>query len=467
MKNIFKYAFFALVLLSGTGCQKWLDINPKTKVSERILFENEQGFKDALTGVYVQMASRSLYSKEFTMGLMDVFARNYDVSLNSSSYYQAGLYNFKDINVKNKIDAFWNSGYKAIANLNNLLEQIETKKRLFSGDNYAIIKGEALGLRAYIHFDLLRAFGPVITKGLDQIAIPYVKEFDMTTKPSLKAGEVIENCLDDLTQATELLKVRKQVVYGDADIFLSNTRNHMNYWGATGLMARIYLYKGDHTNAYTKSKEVIDSKLFPFVTSSSLSGMFPSRTFTSEHLFALYVSNLQEINAELFKTSAATAMLTNRESFINSRFEIATGGSTDFRYLYLWKTDGASATKFPAKYWQDDISSTGNLIRRVPLLRLSEMYYIAAESVNSTSEKIGFINEVRRNRGLSMLQDTLDLESIQIEIKKEYQKEFYQEGQLFFFYKRLNYPTIEGYGFPMTESIYVLPRPDDEIEFNN
>jgi len=52
-----------LVILFSTGCSKWLDVKPKTYVNESDLWKDEQGFKDALTGVYVAISDTTLYGK--------------------------------------------------------------------------------------------------------------------------------------------------------------------------------------------------------------------------------------------------------------------------------------------------------------------------------------------------------------------------------------------------------------------
>lgn len=454
-------------LLCGTGCNKWLDVKPKTFVNEKDLWSDEQGFKDALMGVYTQISNTSLYGKEFTMGLMDVLAANYNVSLNSSTYYAAGLYNYKDAVVKGTIDKFWMDGYNSIANLNNMLAGIDSRKGVFRMNNYQIVKGEALGLRALLHFDLLRAFGWVPADGMDKKAIPYVKTFSMNVSPNLTMHEVLAECLKDLEAARELLAIYKDVNWGTEDLFLSHTRNHLNYWATIGLMARIYLYKGDLPNAYKMAKEVIDGGKFKLIEASAVNSIYPNRIFSSEHLFAVYVANMETVNAGLFKSTAGSSLLTNKTAFINDRFEVTSGGSTDYRYLFLWKTEGSSSTKYPAKYWMDDLSeSNGNSIRRVPVLRYSEMFYIAAEAATDIGEKISLLNEVRTHRGLAILPVTLSPQEVTTEIFKEYKKEFYQEGQLFFYYKRLNKAQIEGTGTPGSEAVYVLPKPDDEIEFN-
>src|SRR5437763_3910709 len=100
----------------------------------------------------------------------------------------------------------WNSMYVCIANLNNLLAAIDSRQSVFTGNNYQLVKGEALGLRAYLHFDLLRLFAPSPAQsGLNSQAIPYVTKLSPYTVPTSTTGEVLDACLSDLTVAKSLL----------------------------------------------------------------------------------------------------------------------------------------------------------------------------------------------------------------------------------------------------------------------
>ena len=62
---------------------------------------------------------------------------------------------------KSNFAGIWEKGYALIANVNTLLKNADEKKNLFTGDQYNWITGEAYALRAMLHFDLLRLFGPV------------------------------------------------------------------------------------------------------------------------------------------------------------------------------------------------------------------------------------------------------------------------------------------------------------------
>lgn len=467
-KQTCRYVALALMLGGSAGCSKWLDVKPKTQVGGDDLLTDEQGFKDALIGVYTGISGEALYGREFTMAMMDVLAANYDVAISTNNYNPAGRYDYTSAIAKDAFQGFWSVAYKNVANINNLLAKIDARKAAFAPAMYELVKGEALGLRAMLHFDMLRAFGPLPANGLDAKAIPYVTNFDMNVQPRLTAREVIARCMEDLAAARALLKVRLDVYYNHADIWLAHTRNHFNYWAATGLMARISLWAGDAPNAYAYAREVIDSKKWNLIPASAVNTLFPDRTFTQEHLFAVYLANMQALNAKHFNSLAASStVLTNKNAFINARFESGSGGSTDYRYLYLWKTSGSSTTKYPAKYWIEDILGNGSwLMRRLPLIRYSEMFYIAAETAPDPGEAVAMLNEVRSHRGLQLLPASISAEQLKTEIAKEYRKEFYQEGQLFFFYKRTNAAVLEGTSRPGNEAMYVLPMPDDEIEFN-
>ena len=70
---------------------------------------------------------------------------------------------------------------------------------------------------------------------------------------------------------------------------------------------------------------------------------------------------------------------------------------------------------------------------------------------------------VRSTRGLSDLNPFNGGADKQTAIEKEYRKEFYGEGQLWYFYKRLGYETFQFCPVsPMTENNYRFPIPDDE-----
>jgi hypothetical protein len=76
---------------------------------------------------------------------------------------------------------------------------------------------------------------------------------------------------------------------------------------------------------------------------------------------------------------------------------------------------------------------------------------------------------VRNARQLTSLSTTANFAT---ELTREYQKEFFGEGQLFFYYKRLGTATIDNGSattgtITMTKDMYVLPLPESETDSRN
>jgi hypothetical protein len=177
-----------VVCIAGAfaSCKKFLDVPPENKVPQATLFQDEQGFKDALNGVYLAMDKPSpsllfgLYTGDMTMGMMATLAYDYDnataanVGANSTFFNNAVAYNYTDAVVKGELDAIWSVMYNNIANLNNILEQVDQKKQAFTADNFSRVKGEAIALRALFHFDLARMYGQPPATGMNVKAIPYI-----------------------------------------------------------------------------------------------------------------------------------------------------------------------------------------------------------------------------------------------------------------------------------------------------
>src|SRR6187401_3065789 len=271
----------AVIMMFVSGCKKFLDVPPKDEVPQSTLFKDEQGFKDALIGVYLGMdknrTTYGMYTTDLSMGMMSTMAYNYDnattvtsVGTGGAFYNNVANYVYLDGAVRQEIDGIWGGLYNNIANLNNILIQIESKKEVFHRDNFNRVKGEAIALRALFHFDLLRMFGKPPLTGAAEKAIPYVTQFTIKPTPFVTLQAGLDSCIVDLLAAKELLAATdtSAVIKGVDDPFTSYTQNHLNYWAVQALLARVYLYKGDLENADKYAKAVIGSNKFPLITSN-------------------------------------------------------------------------------------------------------------------------------------------------------------------------------------------------------
>ena len=159
MKVMFSCVLLASCLLL-TACDDWLDVKPKTQIESDDMFSSETGFKDVLNGVYVNLSSSDMYGREMTYGLVDIIGDTYYGVYGNTNYSRALSHEYTFTGVEEIINTIWKKSYTTIAMLNELLNQLEqADKSMFGTDNYNVIKGEALGLRAFLHFDILRLFG--------------------------------------------------------------------------------------------------------------------------------------------------------------------------------------------------------------------------------------------------------------------------------------------------------------------
>lgn len=464
-----KYLCFSLVVLMFASCNSWLDVEPKSQVKDKDLYSSESGFKEALAGVYSIMTQEYLYGKELTFGMLGVLAQEWDYE--PSEYADDKLYKYESTKPEVRIDSIWCGLYNAIANANKLLEEIDAKQSKFTGVNYEVIKGEALALRAYLHFDLLRVFGASYAEKPDKMAIPYVTAYTSDVFPQRTVTEVIGKVLEDLTTASEYLKndpmyTGKAVTETDDNGYLLNRQVHLNYYAVKGLMARVYLYKKDYTNAARCASEVVESGKFEWVEQANLTNEnMADVSFSTEHLFALNVVTLGNRAEKYF--SGSSSFFAMDEATLLDYY----GSAQDYRYLYQFKSGtGLSSTmRYIKKYDQLEGDGTtawpASYRNKMPLIRLSEMYYILAECRHYTSgDALGALNEVRRHRGVADLGES-DVADFGATLLAEFRKEVVGEGQLFFYYKRVNAESVKRTDADMVGmGLYKLPLPKTELQ---
>ena len=484
-----KYYLLIIVMAGLVSCKKWLEVTPQSEISQDVLFSSQAGFEEALNGVYSRCAQGDSYGKEITCGFLDVLAQNYVITnLDPQAYKQTSLYNYNEEYFMGRRDDAWKALYAAIANSNLILHHIQGKEKLFTGKEYELIKGEALALRAYLHFDLLRLFGPSYISNPNALAIPYVVEFTKKVTPMSTVQGVLDTVIMDLTAAKELLKVSDPILdagykvgYPVKDssteqtgpLFLQNRRHRMNYYAVCGELARVYLYKGDKVNALANALEVINSNKFPWTRQNDFlnpDDEKKDRILYRELLFGWYIPNTSAVLNTRFRDGESALFITSVEG--QNLYETAGVGGEDFRYKQWFseKSGGLGTRLQLEKYYRDGDANIH--YQMAPALRLSEIYYIAAECTFDTDplKAWGYFNTVRFHRGIgTAITNELSKDVFMTELVKECRKEFYGEGQIFYMYKRLNRPVVglAGASYPATNSMFVLPLPDDEIQFGN
>ncbi|MGX5819814.1 RagB/SusD family nutrient uptake outer membrane protein [Chitinophaga lutea] len=460
-----RYTFLAAMAMLLLGaCKQWLDIKPEDRFTEEMIFANEQGFSDALNGVYLKMGEKTLYGGDLTLSILDVLAQRYAAPDANSKWFRYATLEYSDATVRTQQQRVWENMYISIAYINDFLEASEKYKQNLPAGRLSFYKGQALALRAYLYFDLLRMWGPVYASA-DSVkpAIPVYRKLEPAVKEFLPANQVMDIVLGDLTEAETLLADDPAAQTG----YRSNGNFRMNIYAVKGLMARALLYRGNQAAALVKAQEVIAAKTqFPFLVPSALidNREYPDRIFGTEVLFGVHARGLYEQYRDLFnpELQSISILAAGNLQLLDKVYE---GNLSDFRYSHHWLVN-ASGVSFRGFYKYADVQNKDRYAFRymVPLLRMSEMYYIAAECDPSPAQGLKYLDSVRFHRNITT--PLTNPARLGEEIALEYQKEFYGEGQLWYFYKRKKFAKVNSAnnnnGVSIAADKYVFAYPDSE-----
>lgn len=483
--KIINYITFFLVALLMTSCSNWLDVQPTTEKDRDDLVQKADGYKQMLYGTYINLTSSNLYGNNLSFGFLEVLATNY---ANTSNFYtSSGNYNYKDTKERAYCDAIWSSMYNNIANVNSILLDVDSHKDIFSQGDYWLLTGEAYAMRAFMHFDLLRMFAPRYQGHEKTTAIPYVETYEAARYPHISEEEVAKRVIRDLDTAEVRLKSgndplisgAQDITYNGSGDFTANRQYRFNYWAVKALKARVYLYLGDTDKALQYAMDVINNGPFSWVNESDVAA--GDKVFQSELICGLDVPNLPNYYESNFTNGRYS--LTDGWGVYGQDFF---GDANDYRYLYLMTTDKDNNKVISSKYKQDIGTNKTMKKQTIPLIRLGEMYLIAAEcqAQSNPSESIKLLRELRLHRGYLSegqgIEDNANVDQINTYIRDEMRKETYAEGQSWFYMKRRNVNTIVSYSpwgikvsygtswsNPITENTYVFPLPEAEKEYGN
>ena len=486
MKKYILYILFIPALLLGS-CNKWLEIDPDDRIMENNLFSDREGFMVALNGVYIEMSSTTLYGGWMQVGLFDVLAQYYTEAMgyNTHSFSNYKDFQYEQEGVKKTYQEIWEKYYNLIINCNSIIEHCDKSKDILGEKYYSLIKGEALALRAFFHFEVLRIWGPIFKENPEGLSIPYAESSKIEVRPLLTGNTVYEKILKDLQDAETLMKEQDPIItegvlftpggFGERnDMRYRNLR--LNYFAVQALIARAALYCNDRATALDYAKRVVTAvqkekdAIFPFIVRGQDE---QDRVYKTELIFAQYNLKRSDLWKNYFSNSLSDAnVLRVSDATVDDMYE-----ETDYRYKTQWKKAKSPQeveqyyfTKYKDVTLSDPDSEKEKQQKEyrylVPMIRISEMYYIIAECESDQTLALEAINKVRNARALKNLTDYSLLAN---ELEKEYKREFIGEGQLFFYYKRLAQKEIvygQGSWGPLTVTMntekYIPELPDSE-----
>lgn len=530
--------FTFLFCLSLSACS-WLDIEPEGEATDKKLYGTGDGYRTALAGVYSQMANEKLYGVELQFGYIDCLSQQYDWTWsrsdfggqsNASVYQRISSFEFRNEEVLNMTDAIWKTGYNAIANANNLIQQAELESpSLFEYKEIerSMILGEAYACRALMHFDLCRLFAPAPVENDNSIKLPYVKKYPEIQPEGIEISTYLDNVVADFEKAAELTLAYDTTALGMGsnaswrarfenenengfedkvpsgevpESFLKNRGFRLSHYAIKALLARVYLYMGNYDKAMACAKAVWDAKAEGIKGSGVVRDMYKDEewynvagTNDAEQkkslrlpwniIFALNNDNAyNDYKIESYFKKVADRqspgrwflLALNAQGIFTNKSDNSDEFEQDYRghaMTFSPNSQGIYGSESLHVYSLKLFPSANEIERKKtlnksPIIRVSEMQYILAECharKGEFAQAYEILNMIRENRGLrgTVLPVAGDLDTFFRDFVNDAQREWISEGQLFYLYKRLQYPCVgtQGNKRPMNKSEYMPPIP--------
>lgn len=473
MKKI-TYIILASFVVMMTSCNDWLDVELDNKVDDNKLFANADGFREALAGVYSELSKSDMYGQSLTMEFPDLLAQYYSYGSLSNTYTYWKDFDYLNSGVKSTQARFWTRLYHNIGQVNCILEWIGKNGSVMTDAERDQVQGEALGLRAFMHFDLYRLFSPDVKYSPKADGIPYNKKFGVSLPPMYSAEETVQLVINDLLEAEKCLAndpikdvVPYQLKSVTADVEDVGASKDMadqyvarvNLYAVKAMLARAYQARGDYNKAVEKAREVIESGKFRLLEFESIDqgAATADILFSDEHIFSLRNRELTKYSENLHYNKESAGVTTFAPlpfANIASTYE---SNNDDVRYAKWF--DLGNFVKF-----RPDEENV--ITQKMPVIKLSELYLLAAECSygKSPDTALEYVNTLRDHR----IRNNKEWNSITFDyIIQEMRREYIGEGQLWYVYKRnrLSIPSTSGTigNVEPSDGVFVFPYPDSEI----
>ena len=454
-KYIAGLTFCLMGLATMSSCSNdWIDQSPSNGVNAEGAIKTTEDMNTARVGMYAALKGNSnmtdYYGRNF---LQYAEVRGEDVQYNykygsarGEFYYSMEYTNPSDFTQSN---ATWQSPLIVIGRANRILEA-NVSDADANAQTVAKYKAEALVARALCTFDLTRYYGkPYLQDNGASWGAPIVTTSLESNAQVLRStvADCYTQIIKDLEDAISSGALGKGTEASDAAYF--------NYWFAEGLLSRVYLTKGDYTNALKYAEDVITKSPYKLWTRDQYvkSWYNDGAARYNEVMFEFAVSSSQDwVDREGYayglteNTDAAGAPAGYGDLVITKSFsDMLLSDPADIRNDVVVKATSSNEkkanvfggravyiNKFPG------ISTSSPVDPRyanIPLMRLSEMYLNAAEAAFNLGQKekaAQYLNAIISHRTTddSKLVTAANITANRIYIERR--KELFGEGHRYF-----------------------------------
>ena len=417
-----------LVISLFTGCNKLVDTGqPVSTITIAKTFANDVNSTSALMGIYSNMSEGgTFYQPSWSNSLTTICPGITADELTNFTYVFTDFQDYTVLAPNAVISgSFWGPAYYNIYQANALIENLQASAGVTSAVKKELT-GEAKFIRAFCHFYLVNLFGdvPLVTKSA---------WYSIDSLSRTPTAQVYQQIVQDLKDAKAALPTDYSLASGE--------KIRANFWAASSLLARVYLYTGDWQDAETEADAVISSGNYQLLSD-------PNAVFLKNSDEAIL--QLQTLNdGSIFATQEGNNFIPS-DNTQSAQFSLTDPLLKAFEPNDLRFTDwvdstiyNGSAYYYPYKY-KSRVSSQGNINEYCMLLRLAEQYLIRAEAkAHLGTDLAGAISDINKIRGRAKLTlldpSSLNQSQVLAAVMQERRIELFAEwGHRWFDLKRTN-----------------------------
>jgi hypothetical protein len=417
-------SLLALSSVSLNSCNKWLDLQPQDGITNDEFWKTKEDVHAGLIGIYSSLNGGGVERSLFLWGELRADLVGLTSYASDDNRYVKN-YNILSTNMLSD----WSAIYSAINDCNLLIDKAPLAKAsdpTFTDAAYNDAIGEALAIRSFLYFYLVRTFRdiPLKLKGI-------AKDTDIVPTTQSSAEEVLKQIEADLIKAQGMVP---EYLVESVDYNATNA-GRVTKPAVTAMLADVYLWLEQYDKVEVETAKILNTnryRLNGVATVSIFDGGTAETIFEISHkgsqvnpMFDLvladknpFMANVDLLNSEIFPSNADVDA-----DLSDSRGE----GS-----LYL---PAGSIVKYGLE--------TPNYFN-FQIYRISDIMLMRAEALAELgrgAEALQLINELRTKRKAVAASDALvdenDTESIVFYVFDERARELTFEGKRWFDLLRL------------------------------
>lgn len=467
--KLIKSLIITSLLFTAFSCKKVINVAETDLIAGSTALKTVTNNEQAIIGAYGGFAT------EMDILLNSVFS---DEVKTAGEFYNAATthewqYSPTDVGIRDSYTAVVPQ-YRTIDRVNRVLAALPTADSTVAGDitKKARLKGEALFLRAFCHFQLFRYYcAPYTPTG---VGMPYMESVSLSPQARINMASYFQKMNADITEAKTLLPNNL------TDI------NRATVAAANGLHARIALYMNDWASAETYSTAYINA--VPLSPIATFAGIWTDAN-TNEVAFRMIRNTGNRIGSLYRNTSASTSAIGTVVWKPTDKLWDSYDQVNDVRFGSYLKNEPLLAAAVPPrqtrivnKYAGTGIATTNENVNNAKVLRTGEMYLIRAEAraelnkITGANSAESDLNALRAARITGYVPVTLATKQAAIDaIMLERFKELPFEGHRFWDLKRRGLPVQRNPAEAPTPAsatlaagsyLFLLPIPLTEMQAN-